>query len=169
MTHSAFATVASITVDDLIARIYLKLPQCLQWNFCQERPNSRQIAVLSTGILFLIILTIFIIQSRSSKSDSYKSYRHPAIGHPTIGEKLDKTLFSYGPNVHYGIVLDCGSSGTRVYVYIWPPHSGNPRDLLNIQQLKDQDNQPVVKKVSPGTYHVILTFFFKLENKISRN
>ena len=169
MTHSAFATVASIKNNDLISRIYLKLPQCLQWNFCQERPNSRQIAVLSTGILFLIILTIFIIQSRSSKSDSYKSYRHPAIGHPTIGEKLDKTLFSYGPNVHYGIVLDCGSSGTRVYVYIWPPHSGNPRDLLNIQQLKDQDNQPVVKKVSPGTYHVILTFFFKLENKISRN
>ena len=133
-----------------ICRIYLKLPQCLHRNSCQERPTSRQIAVISSGILFLILLTIFFIQSQFSKSDQFISSRHPALGHPTIGDKIDRTLFSYGPNVHYGIVLDCGSSGTRVYVYIWPPHSGNPRDLLNIQQLKDQDNQPVVKKVSPG-------------------
>ncbi|XP_070210624.1 ectonucleoside triphosphate diphosphohydrolase 7-like isoform X2 [Littorina saxatilis] len=52
--------------------------------------------------------------------------------------------------VHYGIVIDCGSSGSRVYVYFWPPHSGNPHDLLNIQQLMDSKEKPVVKKVSPG-------------------
>lgn len=52
--------------------------------------------------------------------------------------------------IHYGIVIDCGSSGSRVYVYYWPPHSGNPSDLLNIQQLMDSNGKPVMKKVSPG-------------------
>lgn len=52
--------------------------------------------------------------------------------------------------LHYGIVIDCGSSGSRIYVYYWPPHSGNPHDLLNVQQLMDPEGKPVVKKVSPG-------------------
>ena len=132
-------------------RIYLKIPQCLQWNYCQERPNSRQIAILGSGLFMLVILTIIFIQSRLTKHERHSKpeFLYPA-NPPVVNGKIDKTAFSYGPNVHYGIVLDCGSSGTRVYVYIWPPHSGNPRDLLNIQQLKDQDHQPVVKKITPG-------------------
>lgn len=60
---------------------------------------------------------------------------------------------SFSPNsLHYGIVIDCGSSGSRIYVYFWPPHSGNPQDLLNIQQLLDDEHKPVVKKISPGNY-----------------
>jgi hypothetical protein len=58
--------------------------------------------------------------------------------------------------LHYGIVIDCGSSGSRVYVYYWPPHSGNPHDLLNIQQLLDSEGKPVVKKVSPGGFMGLL-------------
>ncbi|RUS90479.1 hypothetical protein EGW08_001747 [Elysia chlorotica] len=52
--------------------------------------------------------------------------------------------------LHYGIVIDCGSSGSRVYVYYWPQHTGNPKDLLNVQQLNDEKGEAVVKKVSPG-------------------
>lgn len=52
--------------------------------------------------------------------------------------------------LHYGIVIDCGSSGSRIFVYYWPTHSGNPKDLLNIQQLVDGSGNAVVKKVSPG-------------------
>ena len=131
-------------------RIYPKFSQCLQRNSCAERPTGRQIVVISTGILFLILLIIVFIQSKLSQSDKLILPPQSVHSNPGVGGKIDRTLFSYGPNVHYGIVLDCGSSGTRVYVYIWPPHSGNQRDLLNIQQLKDQDNQPVVMKVSPG-------------------
>ncbi|ESO90324.1 hypothetical protein LOTGIDRAFT_123541 [Lottia gigantea] len=53
-------------------------------------------------------------------------------------------------SMHYGIVIDCGSSGSRVYVYSWPTHSGNPHDLLNMNQLTDQDGHLISKKVSPG-------------------
>lgn len=51
--------------------------------------------------------------------------------------------------LHYGIVMDAGSSGTRAYLYYWPEHSGDKRELLRIQPLL-QDGEPMVKKVTPG-------------------
>ncbi|XP_061686903.1 ectonucleoside triphosphate diphosphohydrolase 7-like [Syngnathoides biaculeatus] len=52
--------------------------------------------------------------------------------------------------LNYGVVVDCGSSGSRVFVYYWPPHNGNPHTLLDIRQMRDRDRQPVVKKIKPG-------------------
>ncbi|XP_057698917.1 ectonucleoside triphosphate diphosphohydrolase 7-like isoform X1 [Corythoichthys intestinalis] len=52
--------------------------------------------------------------------------------------------------LNYGVVVDCGSSGSRVFVYYWPPHNGNPHTLLDIRQMRDFDRQPVVKKIKPG-------------------
>ncbi|KAM6972820.1 ectonucleoside triphosphate diphosphohydrolase 7-like [Aplochiton taeniatus] len=52
--------------------------------------------------------------------------------------------------LNYGIVVDCGSSGSRVFVYYWPPHNGNPHTLLDIRQMRDRDRKPVVKKIKPG-------------------
>uniref|UniRef100_A0A8C5DDR9 nucleoside-triphosphate phosphatase n=1 Tax=Gouania willdenowi TaxID=441366 RepID=A0A8C5DDR9_GOUWI len=52
--------------------------------------------------------------------------------------------------LNYGIVVDCGSSGSRVFVYYWPPHNGNPHTLLDIRQMRDRDHKPVVKKIKPG-------------------
>ncbi|XP_067156202.1 ectonucleoside triphosphate diphosphohydrolase 7 [Apteryx mantelli] len=57
----------------------------------------------------------------------------------------------------YGIVVDCGSSGSRVFVYFWPPHNGNPHDLLDIKQMRDESSHPVVKKIKPGISVVAAT------------
>nr|BAE38638.1 unnamed protein product [Mus musculus] len=54
------------------------------------------------------------------------------------------------PNLNYGLVVDCGSSGSRIFVYFWPRHNGNPHDLLDIRQMRDRNSQPVVKKIKPG-------------------
>ncbi len=54
------------------------------------------------------------------------------------------------PALRYGVVVDCGSSGSRVYVYFWPPHSGNPRELLGVQPMRDDKGELVVKKIEPG-------------------
>ncbi|XP_047618233.1 ectonucleoside triphosphate diphosphohydrolase 7 isoform X3 [Phacochoerus africanus] len=54
------------------------------------------------------------------------------------------------PNLNYGLVVDCGSSGSRIFVYFWPRHNGNPHDLLDIKQMRDHNSQPVVKKIKPG-------------------
>lgn len=62
---------------------------------------------------------------------------------------LDATDTS-NPNLNYGLVVDCGSSGSRVFVYCWPRHNGNPRELLDIRQMRDQHRKPVVMKIKPG-------------------
>ncbi|XP_063818337.1 ectonucleoside triphosphate diphosphohydrolase 7 [Pseudophryne corroboree] len=59
--------------------------------------------------------------------------------------------------LNYGIVIDCGSSGSRVFVYFWPPHNGNPHDLLDIKQMRDRGSKPVVKKIKPGISTLALT------------
>lgn len=55
-------------------------------------------------------------------------------------------------NLSYGIIFDCGSSGTRVYIYYWPPHNGDNKNLLDIHQVLGDDSKPLSKKVTPGVY-----------------
>ncbi|XP_075468414.1 ectonucleoside triphosphate diphosphohydrolase 7 [Ascaphus truei] len=57
----------------------------------------------------------------------------------------------------YGIVIDCGSSGSRAFVYFWPQHNGNPHDLLDMKQMRDRGSKPVVKKIKPGISTMALT------------
>lgn len=53
-------------------------------------------------------------------------------------------------SLRYGVVIDCGSSGSRVYVYFWPKHDAGSKDLLQIQHVIDKDLKPAIKKVTPG-------------------
>lgn len=55
-----------------------------------------------------------------------------------------------GENLEYAVVIDAGSSGSRVHIYNWPPHSGNPSHLLDIHQVTDSFGRPLVKKILPG-------------------
>uniref|UniRef100_A0A7N6A8T0 nucleoside-triphosphate phosphatase n=1 Tax=Anabas testudineus TaxID=64144 RepID=A0A7N6A8T0_ANATE len=67
----------------------------------------------------------------------------------SIAESMEATdVLNHALN--YGIVVDCGSSGSRVFVYYWPPHNGNPHTLLDIRQMRDHNHKPVVKKIKPG-------------------
>ncbi|XP_035494044.1 ectonucleoside triphosphate diphosphohydrolase 7-like isoform X2 [Scophthalmus maximus] len=67
----------------------------------------------------------------------------------SIAESMEATDV-LDPALNYGVVVDCGSSGSRVFVYYWPPHNGNPHTLLDIRQMRDRDHKPVVKKIKPG-------------------
>ncbi|KAL3863359.1 hypothetical protein ACJMK2_005117 [Sinanodonta woodiana] len=130
-----------------MARIYLKWPQWCQRISCQQEQLSglRQITIIVFTVLILAIVAIIFIEIQYAPGQDDSRYQLSSL--PTLGNTY---ISSHGPDLHYGIVIDCGSSGSRVYVYFWPPHSGNPQDLLNIQQLKDTDGNPVVKKISPG-------------------
>ncbi|CAF2078259.1 unnamed protein product [Rotaria magnacalcarata] len=66
------------------------------------------------------------------------------------GVYVPKQIGNEDPNIHYGVVIDCGSSGSRLYIYIWPEHSGKENELLQIKQLLDKQGNPVVKKLEPG-------------------
>ena len=79
------------------------------------------------------------------------------------------------PIKDYGVVFDCGSSGTRVFVYTWPRNgfsqesvvfktassvdfseilfsrpSADSNRLLDISPLTDERGEPVQLKVEPG-------------------
>ena len=53
-------------------------------------------------------------------------------------------------NLHFAIVVDAGSSGSRAYLYKWPDHSNDLNELLKISPLTEINGEPMVKSVSPG-------------------
>ena len=53
-------------------------------------------------------------------------------------------------SINYGIVIDAGSSSSKVYLFQWPPHDGDPTKLLKIKPLTDELDDPLTSKVEPG-------------------
>lgn len=51
---------------------------------------------------------------------------------------------------NYGIVVDAGSSSSKIHLFQWPPHDGDPAKLLTIKPLTDEFGDPRIKKVEPG-------------------
>ncbi|XP_067858147.1 ectonucleoside triphosphate diphosphohydrolase 4-like [Heptranchias perlo] len=119
------------------------------WHFSVSPINTtaRQ-KVLFAGILFTFCLLFCLIfmeyqrwrpQLRDKELEKYMARIEDMEATDTNNAELN-----------YGVVIDCGSSGSRVFVYFWPRHNGNPHDLLDIRQMKDKNRKPVVKKLKPG-------------------
>jgi hypothetical protein len=51
---------------------------------------------------------------------------------------------------NYGVVVDAGSSSSKVHLFQWPLHDGNPAKLLTIKPVVDELGDPRIKKVEPG-------------------
>ncbi|XP_068053891.1 ectonucleoside triphosphate diphosphohydrolase 7 isoform X3 [Anomalospiza imberbis] len=121
---------------------------CLSWRSVGTCPGPRQRpAVLGLalflGLLLLLAAAVprrWAAPSRASRRDERYLARAEEL---TATDTEDSSL-------NYGVVVDCGSSGSRVFVYFWPPHNGNPHDLLDIKQMRDRSSRPVVKKIKPG-------------------
>ncbi|XP_048368892.1 ectonucleoside triphosphate diphosphohydrolase 4 isoform X5 [Sphaerodactylus townsendi] len=123
------------------------------WHFsispvgCPRMLNTtlRQIIVLSllAAAFFLLYYSVVVIRNKYGYRDR-KLHRY--LARVTDTEATDTN----NPNLNYGIMVDCGSSGSRIFVYCWPRHNGNPHDLLDIKQMRDENRKPVVMKIKPG-------------------
>lgn len=103
-------------------------------------------------LLLLLIFTSSLLLLVTYQKQLWGPQRRPGSQfnkYLSIAENMEATDV-LNPSLNYGIVVDCGSSGSRVFVYYWPPHNGNPHTLLDIRQMKDKDRRPVVKKIKPG-------------------
>ncbi|XP_028916832.1 ectonucleoside triphosphate diphosphohydrolase 7 [Ornithorhynchus anatinus] len=111
-------------------------------------PFARQrVAWLGFGLVAFLLLLVAVVDlwrwdPASSQDAQYERYL-ARVGDLEATDTEDETL-------NYGLVVDCGSSGSRIFVYFWPRHNGNPHDLLDIKQMRDRNSQPVVKKIKPG-------------------
>nr|XP_035125893.1 ectonucleoside triphosphate diphosphohydrolase 4 isoform X6 [Callithrix jacchus] len=108
--------------------------------------NLRQIIVISVlaAAVSLLYFSVVIIRNKYGRLTRDKKFQR-YLARVTDIEATDTN----NPNVNYGIVVDCGSSGSRIFVYCWPRHNGNPRDLLDIRQMRDKNRKPVVMKIKP--------------------
>ena len=52
--------------------------------------------------------------------------------------------------LQFAAVIDAGSSGSRAYLYTWQDPGNSHDPLLKIHPMLDENNEPLVKSVSPG-------------------
>lgn len=100
--------------------------------------TPRYIILLALVVIVLLGYLLFISDSR--------------LYHNRTKRLTSHDFYEHGPDSHhhYGLVIDCGSSGSRVFIYYWPPHNGNTDELLQIKQMKDSRGNPVRMKIKPG-------------------
>uniref|UniRef100_A0A8C5QK38 nucleoside-triphosphate phosphatase n=1 Tax=Leptobrachium leishanense TaxID=445787 RepID=A0A8C5QK38_9ANUR len=124
----------------LPASWHCSLPSVTQFS------RQRVALLIIFTVVFLLILVAFadlrVWSSKTSRDRQFRRYLDQI-------EDLEATD-TEDTKLNYGIVIDCGSSGSRVFVYFWPSHNGNPHDLLDIKQMRDRSSKPVVKKIKPG-------------------
>ncbi|XP_058715337.1 ectonucleoside triphosphate diphosphohydrolase 4 isoform X1 [Poecile atricapillus] len=129
------------------------LPGCWRCGLCPagaprllSAPGRRRLLLLgagaAAGALLLCGLLLLLLLREQPRDGTERRF----LARVTDTEATD----TGNPNLNYGIVVDCGSSGSRVFVYCWPRHNGNPKDLLDIQQMRDSSRKPVVMKIKPG-------------------
>ncbi|NXP02214.1 ENTP7 diphosphohydrolase, partial [Thinocorus orbignyianus] len=125
-------------------RIAVSVPSWRSAGLCpfpapRQRPAAVLGLLLAFGLLLLLLLATAAPRRSARRDDRYLA----RVEDLTATDTED-------PALSYGVVVDCGSSGSRVFVYFWPPHNGNPHDLLDIKQMRDRGSRPVVKKIKPG-------------------
>ncbi|KAM9266396.1 ectonucleoside triphosphate diphosphohydrolase 4 isoform 2-T3 [Morus bassanus] len=125
------------------------------WHFsispvgCPRILNTTLRQIIVIGILAAAVSLLYysLVVIRNKYGRAYRDKRfHRYLARVTDTEATDTN----NPNLNYGIVVDCGSSGSRIFVYCWPRHNGNPHDLLDIKQMRDKNRKPVVMKIKPG-------------------
>ena len=144
---------SSICLCTRISFRWMALPSCLHlnlWHSAVDNTNTRTGAQLTNRsrhikylILFFIafVFVIVLFVTMDVKRHHSRTRRRSVVVATEHGEDS---------NFHYGIVVDCGSSGSRVFIYYWPQHNGNPDDLLKIKQMRSLDGNPLRMKIKPG-------------------
>lgn len=117
---------------------------CSNYELCWStinRPKPQLICI----VLILLALAFLTFHSHgfwNRNDDVVEVTSHKSARPMTNSESSD--------TYEYAILIDAGSSGSRVFIYTWPPHNGDANELLQIRPLRQDDGEPVVKKIEPG-------------------
>ena len=104
-----------------------------------KKKLSNNITLIVFTLLFAALIFVLYITNQKP----VYTHKEAIYDEHSIHDQVD-SKFSYG------VIIDCGSSGSRVFICYWPPHTGRKAELLNIKQMIDVDGNPVRKKIKPG-------------------
>lgn len=140
-------------------------PVCCSIKLWWAQTSLRCLIFTTAAVLFCVALSMAITETVHSWRNKDNDLAHWNPKYRRKPAAIDEPTDVKDPSLHYGIVIDCGSSGSRVYIYFWPTHSGNPKDLLDIQPMRDESGKLINKKIQPGNtcfYATVHLFFFLL-------
>lgn len=107
------------------------------------RPYHRYVSAKLRLVLFaslLVFITIFSVKTLSPSKNA----------NILISNHFDDNLLELKSQLQYAVMIDAGSSGSRVHIYVWPPHTGDTRQLLQIRMLHNQLGKDVFHHITPG-------------------
>lgn len=113
-------------------RFFFQLPD---WSSPSLVRGTRVLAAVGVAVLLVIALAVLW---------TFYSTYSPARGFPQ--ERGQSGLSTH----NYAVVIDAGSSGSKVQLFHWPPHNGDPAKLLQIESLTDELGAPLMMKTEPG-------------------
>ena len=119
------------------------------WHFsCNAITGHRYRLPMSVAaaVLIVVVVTFFVFVYMTR----HKSFQEPSRITHHVRHSSVVTHHGDGQFYHYGAVVDCGSSGSRLFIYTWPTHGGHAGQLLNIRHLRDGMRRILVKKITPG-------------------
>ena len=109
------------------------------------RPFNRLLTGRVRFAAFIVVLVGVVTLSVRTLTSAY-----PSTNSLSAIEFEDR-LSDLKHELSYAVLIDAGSSGSRVQIYVWSPHSGDPRQLLTIRFLRDPETgKDVFMKITPG-------------------
>lgn len=68
----------------------------------------------------------------------------------SIYKRQSTRIYSATDDDHYGVIVDCGSTGSRAHIFKWPTVFGKPKSLNEIVSLKNETGHSIYKHITPG-------------------